>query len=249
MTADDQGALTGVDLVADLERRFETVIESVDIGSRTLEILRPRSSDALIREEDYVRDERLPYWADVWPSSRVLGESIIARRLDGLTAIELGCGLGIVTLAAMIAGAKVVATDYYADALLFTRANAFRNLGLEPETRLIDWRSWPADSGRFDVILASDVLYEREYASLLPRLIVSSLNVDGVAIIADPGRVAAPLFIDRCTEEGLRIREMKTDPITAGSVTQLINVYEIVAATSIGSEDHSPLPSESNAVR
>jgi predicted nicotinamide N-methyase len=241
--------LTGVYLVTDLERRFETETDRIEVGGREMNILRPRSSDALIREEDYVRDERLPYWADLWPSSRVLAESVIARNLAGMTALELGCGLGIVTIAAMIAGASVLASDYYGDALLFARANAFRNLGREPETSLSDWRSWPADAGRFDVILASDVLYEREYASLLPRLIVSLLAPGGVAIMADPGRVAAPLFIDRCTEEGLTIRELKTEPVTAGSATQLIHVYEIVATTSNDSAARSLPPSESTAVQ
>jgi predicted nicotinamide N-methyase len=249
VTAREQQGLTGVDLITDLARRFETVTDRVEVGGREIHILRPRSSDALIREEDYVRDERLPYWADLWPSSRVLAESVITRNLGGMTALELGCGLGIVTIAAIIAGASVLASDYYGDALLFSRANAFRNLGREPQTRLSDWRNWPADAGRFDLILASDVLYEREYALLLPRLIVSSLAPGGVAIIADPGRVAAPLFIDRCTVEGLTIRELKTEPVTAGSATQLIHVYEIVAATSNDSAARSPLPSESSAVR
>jgi predicted nicotinamide N-methyase len=242
-------ALQGAELIADLERRFETVTELVNIGSKEIGILRPRSSDALIREDDYVRDERLPYWADLWPSSRVLAESIISRDLTGMTALELGCGLGIVTIAAMIAGADVLASDYYDDALLFTRANAFRNLEIEPRTSVIDWRSWPGDAGRFNVILASDVLYEPEYASLLPKLIRTSLAADGVAIIADPGRVAAPQFIDRCSEEGLRIREMKAEPIVLDSVTQRINIYEIVSATSADTSGHSRLPSESTSVR
>ncbi|HEY8167044.1 MAG TPA: methyltransferase domain-containing protein [Gemmatimonadaceae bacterium] len=248
MTQPDE-VLTGIDLIDDLERRFETETESVSVGGHQIEILRPRSSDALIREEDYIRDERLPYWADLWPSSRILAGSVIERNLSGLIAIELGCGLGIVTIAAMKAGATVLASDYYADALLFTRANAFRNLGRVPQTTLIDWRHWPTDAGRFDVMLASDVLYEREYASLLPSVIASSLAPGGVALIADPGRVAAPLFIDRCTAEGLYIREMKTEPITAGSATQLINVYEIVAATSADNADRSRLPSESTSGR
>jgi predicted nicotinamide N-methyase len=240
--------LSGPELIADLERRFEVVIEEIEVGDRTIEIRRPRSSDALIREEDYVRDERLPYWADLWPSSRVLADAIVRRDLAGKTVLELGCGLGIVTIAAMLAGGDVLASDYYAEALLFARANAFQILGHEPETRLGDWRKWPADAGRFDVVVASDVLYEREYASLLPSLIVAALAPGGVAIIADPGRVAAPQFIDRCTHEGLMIREMKTEPVDAGSATQLINVYEIVA-TSDDSADHSRLPLESNAGR
>ncbi|MEX2325852.1 MAG: hypothetical protein WD553_03575, partial [Gemmatimonadaceae bacterium] len=52
-----------------LEREFDTIEEVFTIGGRELVILRPRNADDLITEADYVKDERLPYWADIWPSS------------------------------------------------------------------------------------------------------------------------------------------------------------------------------------
>jgi hypothetical protein len=60
--------LEGAELVEALEQRFATVVNEVDVGNRTFSILRPRNSDDLIREEDFVKDERLPYWADIWPA-------------------------------------------------------------------------------------------------------------------------------------------------------------------------------------
>ncbi|MFM8780678.1 MAG: methyltransferase domain-containing protein, partial [Gemmatimonadota bacterium] len=41
------------------------------------------------------------------------------------TALELGCGLGLVTLAAQRAGYAVTATDYYEDALRFAARNTW----------------------------------------------------------------------------------------------------------------------------
>ena len=63
--------LSGRRLVAALEKQFDTVIEDVPVGDRVFSILRPRKSDDLIREEDFVEDERLPYWADIWPASTI----------------------------------------------------------------------------------------------------------------------------------------------------------------------------------
>src|SRR4026209_1657955 len=122
--------LEGVALVAAIEQRFDTVTTEVSVGNRTLNILRPRNSDDLIREEDFVKDERLPYWADIWPSSIVLAGHMVGVKKPGARwnrkGLELGCGVGLVTTAAMIADYDMLSTDYYTDALAFTRANAWR---------------------------------------------------------------------------------------------------------------------------
>ena len=73
----DLADLNGADLVTALEKRFKTAVNDVEIGSRTVSILRPSNSDDLIREEDFVKDERLPYWADIWPSSTILARHFI----------------------------------------------------------------------------------------------------------------------------------------------------------------------------
>ncbi len=219
--------LEGEPLVAALTQRFRTVIEDATVGAATFSILKPANSDDLIREEDYVRDERLPYWADVWPSSIVLAEKLLELDGRGGTAIELGCGVGLSTLAAIKAGYDVLATDYYDDAVDVTRANVFRNFGSRARARLVDWRHLPSDLGRFDLVFASDVLYEKEYAALLPSLLKKLMSDEGFVLIADPGRVAAPLFIESCEINGLAIATRETRPFAAGKIRQSIDIYEI----------------------
>src|SRR5438067_5238077 len=214
-------------LVLALTRRFRTSVQEAVVGDHVYSILKPANSDDLIREEDFVKDERLPYWADVWPSSIVLAGKLLELEGDGRSALELGCGVGLSTLAATSAGFDVLATDYYEDALDVTRANVFRNLGLLARTRLVDWRHVPKDLGTFDLVFASDVLYEKEYALLLPIILCRVLTDEGVARIADPGRVAAPMSIEACQEHGLVIREKETRPFEAGEIRQQIDLYEI----------------------
>ena len=91
------------------------------MGRRRYWLWRPASVDDLISEEDFAVDERIPYWADCWPSARVLAEHIAGSCGGGRRMLELGCGVGLVSLAAAAAGFDVLATDYYADALEFTR--------------------------------------------------------------------------------------------------------------------------------
>ena len=214
-------------LVVALTRRFRTTIQNATVGNRTFSILKPANADDLIREEDFVRDERLPYWADVWPSSIVLAEKLLEQDGAGRAALELGCGVGLSTLAATSAGFEVLATDYYEDALDVTRANVFRNHGTMARTRLVDWRHLPEDLGTFDLVFASDVLYEKEYAELLPVLLNRLLASGGRAFIADPGRVAAPTFVDACGVNGLSVIEKETRPFETGEIKQRIDIYTV----------------------
>ncbi len=213
-------------LVSDLEQRFDTTCDRVPVGDAEFQVMRPRISDDLITDEDFVRDERLPYWADIWPSCLILGARLLEDEGKGRSLLELGCGVGIVTLAAMSAGYDVVATDYYEDALLFTRANAWRAFGTEPRTRYADWRTWPAFEAPFDRIVAADVLYEHAYAPAVASIIKASLARNGTAIVADPGRVAADEFLLECEKLGFSI-ETETRPYEAGEIRQRINLHTV----------------------
>ncbi|MFI5249526.1 MAG: class I SAM-dependent methyltransferase [Gemmatimonadales bacterium] len=241
------------DLRRTLMRQFVTATDTVTLHDWPVELLRPRNSDDLISEADFVRDDRLPYWADLWPSSRILADYLLqtarapdhgaaparhrfqpggmpprpARRPPSL--LELGCGLGLVTMAAMRAGYEVLATDYYEDALRFTRANAARALGREPETRHIDWRDFPVDLPGFDRIVAADVLYEKTYPPLLSAAIARVLAPGGEAIIADPGRIAAPDFLAGLATDSLEVVSKVTLPFDEGEIHQQITLYRIKA--------------------
>ena len=228
-SSDERGrtVVDGDALVLALVRRFRTSVQEAVVGEQVFSILKPANPDDLIREEDFVKDERLPYWADVWPSSLILAGRLLELDGSGQTALELGCGVGLSTLAATNAGFDVLATDYYQDALDVTRANVFRNLGRSARTQLVDWRHIPRDLGTFDLVFASDVLYEKEYALLLPIILCRVLQPQGTALIADPGRVAAPMFVEACEAHGLVIRDKETRPFAAGEVRQKIDLYEI----------------------
>ena len=137
----------------------------------------------------------LPYWAELWPSAMALARHLSERDLSGQRAVELGCGVGLSTVAALDRGADVLATDYYEAALDFTRHNARVNLGREPETRPLDWRApVPEGLGAFDLVFAADVLYEERNARDLSGLVPALLAPEGGAVVADPGRRYEPLF-------------------------------------------------------
>ena len=131
------------------------------------------------------------------------------------------------SVTAMHAGFRVTATDYYEDALQVTRANAGRNLGREPAVRMVNWRSWPDDLGMFDVIVAADVVYEKEYAVLVAACIARALAPDGEAIVADPGRASLEQFRAHLPVVGLELIETTTTPYHEGKINQQIQVMRV----------------------
>ena len=70
------------------------------------------------------RDEYLPYWVELWPSGLALARALHGRALRGARVVELGCGLALPSMAAAIAGGRVLATDGAAEAVALATENA-----------------------------------------------------------------------------------------------------------------------------
>jgi predicted nicotinamide N-methyase len=220
------GAFDPEALRADLTRRFRTKERVVRIAERDVTLLSPANADDLIKEEDYVADERLPYWADLWPSALVLANEAALMRWSGLRVLELGCGLGAVAIGAAMAGGAVTATDYYTDALEFAQLNVFDATSAVIRTRHVDWNHLPNDLGRFDVVLASDVLYEHRYAPVLAHTFAMTLVRGGEAIVADPGRIALDAFLEECSDRGIT-SEPDPRPYQEGEIKQTITLHRL----------------------
>jgi predicted nicotinamide N-methyase len=62
-------------------------------------MLRPPAGDALLDQllaEDDPDEDRLPFWAQLWPAGVALARAIGTRPLAGRQVLELGCGNGLV---------------------------------------------------------------------------------------------------------------------------------------------------------
>ena len=178
--------------------RRDLVIESIELRTGALRFVRPRDAAALLDVEDVVIDEAYPpFWAKLWPSGVELAHQLSMHDWSGTSVVELGCGLGLPAVAAALAGGTVLATDRSRDALAFTAANAGAN-DAAVETALCSWEAPESlvARGPWQLVLASDVLYERrnsdELIALLPRLVTD----DGAVWIADPGRAMVPEFLE-----------------------------------------------------
>ena len=196
------------------------VEEVVSLGTREVALLRPRESDALIDEGAFEHEEFLPYWAELWPSTLALARAVAARQLEGTHVVELGSGLGAPSIAAAISGARVLATDWCPDAVSLAARNAARN-GATIEAAICSWTS-PRRllvEAPWDLVLASDVLYERRHVEQLLALFPRLTDGHGEVLLADPGRPPAAAFLERARDEW-RI-ETRRDPLTGLAIYRL----------------------------
>jgi predicted nicotinamide N-methyase len=160
-----------------------------------LALLRPPSADELIDESAFDEEEFLPYWAELWPSGVALARHVDGLDLRGRRVLELGCGLGLPSLAAALGGADVLATDWAEEAVALLRENAARN-GVTLRAERVRWDEPGSLIGEapWDVVLGADLLYESrnaaQLAALLPRL-------GGEVLLAEPGRPQAAAFFAR----------------------------------------------------
>jgi predicted nicotinamide N-methyase len=211
----------------DLLSRFDATTTHVEINGESYALVHPRNAEALIDEAAFNRDERLPYWADVWPSSIALARAVRVMDGSGRSLLELGCGVGLVAAAALRAGFDVTVSDYYDDALGFARLNGLNNAGRAPHTLVLDWRELPTHIPAFDLVVAADVLYERPYGAIVARTIATTLAEHGRALIADPGRVGSPAFFDALHDVGLKHVGASVVSVPLNGRNHAITVHEV----------------------
>jgi len=191
----------------------DMIEEIVPLGDRELSIVRPRDADALIDEHAFDEDEMLPYWADLWPSAILLAETIAGRALKGRRVLELGCGLGLPSIAAALAGGKVTATDWSAAAVEAVAANAERN-GATLEALTCSWQEPDAIVARapWELVIAADVIYERRNIALLLDLLPRLTAGHGEIWLADPGRAFAGTFLEHARAAGWTRATLASSP-------------------------------------
>jgi predicted nicotinamide N-methyase len=210
--------------------------ERIAVGGRTLHVARPGDPDAFLDDPATIAENQasdyMPYWPYLWPAAYKMAE-LVARAgwPANRDVLELGSGIGLVGMAAAIRGDRVTFSDNRPEAVALALHNARQN-GLERcRGQLLDWyhplveipdgqgpRNRPALDPRlssldsfYDVILGSEVIYERKYHGPILDLVGAMLRPDGVCWLGDAGRHVAHLFTSDARARGFRGTMFDTD--------------------------------------
>lgn len=187
-----------------LESEYELTCDRFVFGSYEFDLYRPQDPNAImddeVVEQTYAEMRWQPYWAQAWEAGNGLCEFLASINLLGLQVLDLGCGLGMTTALLLAAGANVIAGDNAPPALEFTRLNTWLWRD-RCDIRTVDWNKSVIETP-FDLIIGSDILYDRADIVPLDRFFRQHLNRDGQVILADPSRAMTREFLDKFAELG-----------------------------------------------
>ena len=176
-------------------RTYDTVTTPVTINGQTLKLFTPASIDRFINPDDMM--DNFPLWAKIWEASGVLASYLTGLPPNPMkTMLEIGCGLGMVGIAAARAGHRITMTELNPDALNFARANALANDCPQIAIERLDWNA-PHLDGRFDTIVGSETVYKTEDIDGLEAMFDRYLNPGGTIILAEGIRRTGVDFWDR----------------------------------------------------
>jgi predicted nicotinamide N-methyase len=162
----------------------------------------------------------------VWPSGQQLAARIALRPVVAAERIlEIGCGLGLASLVAQRRGADITASDCHPLAAGFLRENEQLNALAPIPYRHGFWSNAEMQGGapiaqaqvriegRFDLIIGSDILYERDDSGALPWFIANHANPGAQVWIVDPDRANRAAFTRQMAALGLHVTEQRLDAV------------------------------------
>lgn len=124
----------------------------------------------------------------VWPSSRVLAHYINTYDTNGKRILEVGCGIGLSSHLLNEKNEDITATDYHPEVECYLNDNSELNNQNKIPFERTGWADEDDALGKFDLIIGSDILYERWHVDELSNFINNHANEKCEVIISDPGR-------------------------------------------------------------
>lgn len=201
-------------------------LEERSIAGRQFQLWLPEEPEAVL--EMSISDQRTnPYWGIIWPAAERMAEFLLTHRTilqqpARNTALELGCGTGLVGLAALALGFHVTFNDLVRVSVDLAARNAQQNGFQDFDRSDFNWNDPPAK--HFDLVIGSDLLYEKESHEALLKTLMATTHQDSEILIADMGRNNAIDFVSQLNQ---RDWVLKTFDRTANEIEPKLNQFQV----------------------
>lgn len=150
-----------------------------------------------------------PLFGQIWPSARILAGLMQCQPLASHRFLEIGCGLALASLVLHRRGGDITASDCHPLTETFLRDNLRRNLLPPMKYSTGNWLHPNPALGRFDVLIGSDLLYERDHPEQLADFIERHAGPSAEVLIIDPNRGHRPAFTRHMREAGYTLVDTK----------------------------------------
>lgn len=181
-----------------------------DFQIRALSDLQQFSDPHRFAERLGISSAQWSLFGQVWPSGRVLAEAMCTVEIGRRRILEIGCGLALSSLVLQRRGADITASDQHPLARSFLARNSRLN-GLESVPyEDLHWAIPHETLGRFDLLVGSDILYERDHIDLLARVLDRHANPRSQVIFTDPGRGNSAPFTRALATQGYSVSEVRS---------------------------------------
>jgi len=129
-----------------------------------------------------------PLFGLIWASGEVLARLMVTHNIAGRRILEVGCGIGLASLVLNQRMADITATDIHPEAGRFILENTRINQDRPIPFVRTGWSDAVSELGRFDLIIGSDLLYERAHVIPLAGFIHQHAGDRCEVLLVDPGR-------------------------------------------------------------
>lgn len=198
--------------MSSLRIRYQTIeFDDVDIHIRTLRDRQQFRDDNGIAEQLGISSAAWPIFGIVWVSSEVLAHLMFDYHIAGKRILEVGCGIALSSLVLNHRLADITATDYHPEAEHFLVENVLLNKGKQIPFVRTGWGDLISGLGQFDLVIGSDLLYERDHVDLLASFINQHAKPNCEVVLVDPGRGHHARFSKKMVNLGYSHKQNNAD--------------------------------------
>lgn len=173
----------------DYQVKFETVsVAGTEFQIRSLLDLQQYFDPLQAAQKQGISPASWSLFGHLWPSARVLALAMHSVDITNKRILEIGAGLALASLVIHTRAGDMTVSDWHPLSEIFLKENLLLN-NLGPlNYRIGNWEIDNPELGEFDLIIGSDILYERQQPQQLAKFIHKHASPEAQIIIVDPDR-------------------------------------------------------------
>lgn len=212
--------------MSQLRYKYQTIeFDYIDIHVKTLKDSQQFFDKDNIAEKLGINSASWSLFGVIWPSAKVLANFIFKFETSSKKILEVGCGIGLSSLLLNHMGEDVTATDYHPEVESYLLNNSQLNNDKKIPFFRVDWENDTNKLEKYDIIIGSDLLYQRDHIDLLSTFINTHAQSKCEIIIVDPNRGNQSKFTQKMLSFGFEHQKIDTQKYSDQNFKGSIHYY------------------------